>query len=65
MCRGIAILFLYRCFTRCYSTIFHCQGEYMSTIDCKWGNLAADERHNCTSVVNVHTTEIKEVNNIE
>ena len=56
----IYTLFLYRCLTRCYSAIFRSQGENTSTIDCKWGNLAAEERHNYTSLVSVHATEIKE-----
>ena len=47
MCHVIAALFLYRCLTKCYSTIFHSQGENTSAIDCNWGNLAAEERHNC------------------
>ena len=59
MCHVIATLFLYRCLTGRYSTILHSQGENTSTIDCNWGNLAAEERHNCTSLANIHSTEIK------
>jgi hypothetical protein len=61
MCRVIAALFLYRCLTKCYSKIFHSQGENTSAIDCNWGNLAAEERRNCTSLANILPTEIKKM----